>query len=288
MRIDLQLHSTYSDGYLSPTELAALAAENKIKTAALTDHNTVGGTYEFRKACEKHGIKAITGIELYVKYNNYKLNILWYNLDETDPRLHNLLRDSQQRRRKQMRHILIKMKGLGFKLDVDSIIDSYNHYVPINRVIDDICAIPGNLKLIKKQLNQKIIRENDIIYEFFQNKKKPPVLQNSYININRILALRKKIGGQIILCHPGKDSKIDKNKWQKFKKIGFDGVEVMSPHHSYGAIMYIQQLAREFDFIETGGSDFHKPEGNNFPIQRSWDYFHINTRYLKGIEKIIG
>lgn len=287
MRIDLQLHSTYSDGYLSPTELAQLMSKYNIKVVSLTDHNTVGGTHEFRKACKNQGIKTVTGIELYVKLGNHKFNILWYNFDETNPKLHSILRDSQRRRRKQMRNILIRMQDQGFKININKIIDKYNHYVPINRVIDDIIATPFNIKLIKKQLNQKILRENDIISEYFHNKNITPVLRNSLINVERIIELRKKIGGQIILCHPAKHSYIDENLWEKFKKLGFDGVELMSPHHSYGAIMYIQHLARKYDFIETGGSDFHKFEGNGFAIQKSWDYFHINAKYLNGIEQII-
>ncbi len=288
MRIDLQMHSTYSDGYLSPTELAKFSAKHCVKVASLTDHNTVRGTYEFRKACEKLKIKAITGIELYVKMDSHKFNILWYNFDETDPRLHDMLRDSQRRRRQQMRNILIRMKEQGFKINVNGIIDKYNHYVPINRVIDDILATAFNVKLIKKQLKIKILREEDVISEYFHNKKITPILRNSLINIERVLKVREKIGGQIILCHPAKHSYIDKNHWARFKKLGFDGVEVISPHHSYGAIMYIQHLAREHNFIETGGSDFHKFEGNGFPIQKSWDYFHIDSKYLKGIETIIG
>ncbi len=288
MRIDLQLHSTYSDGYLSPTELAQFISTNDIKVAALTDHNTVGGTYEFRKACEKLKIKAIAGIELYVKLDSYRFNILWYNFDETSPELHSLLRNSQKRRRQQVRNALDRMKKQGFKLNTNLIIDKYNHYVPINHVVDDVMVSSVNRALIKKLLNTNIAREEDIILEFFHNKKTPPVLQNSFINIERVLKLRKKIGGQIILCHPAKHSYINKNRWKKFKKLGFDGIEIVSPHHSYGAIMYIQHLARELDFIETGGSDFHKFEGGNAPIQKSWDYFHINSQFLNGIEKIIG
>jgi predicted metal-dependent phosphoesterase TrpH len=287
MRIDLQLHSTYSDGYLSPTELADFIHKDGVKVAALTDHNTVRGTYEFRKACEKRNIKAITGMELYVTLNNHKFNLLWYNFDESDPRLHDILRMSQQRRKKQMRNILIRMKKQDFQIDVDKIIDSYNHYVPINHVIDDIIAIPANLKRMEKQLKTKSPRENDIISEYFHNKKNLPTLKNSHINIKRIMDLRKKIGGQIILCHPAKQSYINKKLWTKLKRIGLDGIELLSPHHSYGAIMYMQHLAKEFNFIETGGSDFHKIEGNGFPLKRSWDYFQIESTYLHGIEKII-
>ena len=50
--------------------------------------------------------------------------------------------------------------------------------------------------------------------------------------------------------------------------------------------MYIQYLAREFDFITTGSSDFHRHEGNNYTIQNSWQYFKIDSKYLRKIGKI--
>jgi predicted metal-dependent phosphoesterase TrpH len=53
MLIDLQFHSTYSDGYLTPTQLAQFMSKQGIKVAALTDHNTVSGINQFKKPCNK-------------------------------------------------------------------------------------------------------------------------------------------------------------------------------------------------------------------------------------------
>ena len=79
MYIDLQLHSTYSDGALTPTQMAGFLKAHGVKVASLTDHNTVAGLDEFFNACNKVGIKAIPGVELYVKYGVKKLNFLFYN-----------------------------------------------------------------------------------------------------------------------------------------------------------------------------------------------------------------
>lgn len=287
MLIDLQLHSIYSDGYLTPTEVAKFAAENGVKVAALTDHNTVGGVHEFRKACKELGVKPITGLELYVKLGNKKMNILWYNFDETCQELHTVLRDSQRRRRRLFRATLERLKNRGFRLDVDRILDKYNHYVPLNHVVDDIIANKRNLAKIKQELGIKKVNENDVISKYLQHKQAGK-LQNSYLSLERIFALRKKIGGQIVLCHPAKSSYIRTGIWEKLKKMGLDGVEALSPHHSYGAVVYIQYLARELNLIETGGSDFHRFEGGNHLIQNSWEYFKIDSEELKGVEKIIG
>lgn len=287
MLIDLQLHSTYSDGYLTPTQLARFIANQGVKVAALTDHNTVSGLDEFRRACRRLGIKPITGLELYIKFHQYRFNLLWYNFDDTDPDLHNLLRESQMRRRRQVRMALTKLKEKrNFIFDVNKLLDRYNHYVPINHIIDDITAVPVNWRKIKKELGLAHPREGDIIAEYFRNKE-IYILKNAYIDIDRVLRLKEKIGGQLILCHPAKYLGVNIDLVKELKRLGVVGVEKMSPHHSYGAIMYIQHWAREFDLIETGGSDFHRFEGGGHLVQDAWQYFRVDTAHLRKIKRII-
>jgi len=285
MLIDLQLHSTYSDGYLSPTELVEFIASQGIKIASLTDHNTIGGVSEFKKACYRHDIKPIVGLELYIKLGVKKMNLLWYNFDRHNPELHNILRDSQIRRKNTIRKILEKITQKGIKIDINKTLDKYMHYLPINHLVDDILAIPGNKAKIAKNLNIKNPREAEIIRYYFYNPK-IGVLRESYIGIERILNLRKKIGGHIILNHPGKHGSVDRATLRKLKNLGVDGLELISPHHSIASIMYLQTMARELDFITTGGSDFHRHEGSKYAIQNSFQYLKINPKNLRKIKKI--
>lgn len=285
MLIDLQIHSTYSDGYLSPTELAENLKSHGIKAASLTDHNTVGGLVEFARACRKNGIKYIPGLELYVKMGSKKFNILWYNFDDGHPDLHKLLRGSQLRRRMAMRKFLEKLKTTGLNIDVYKILDKYSHYIPLNHVIDDIFSAPENRAIARKVIGKKI-REEDIINTFFYNNNLGH-LHETCVEIKDVLNLRKRVGGQIILNHPGKYDHLEKNFLIKLKELGVDGIEVLSPHHSIGAVMYSQYIANELKFITTGGSDFHKFEENGL-IKCSCNYFKIDSGYLPGVKKVIG
>jgi len=287
MRIDLQLHSTYSDGFLTPTELVQFIAKHNIKIASLTDHNTVGGWEEFRAECAKYKIKAIPGIELYVKLGTYKINILWYNFDVNSPELHKILRDSQIRRRALVRRALNKLIQKGFKINANNILDKYTHYTPINYVIQDIIAIPYNRNKVARELKNKNFREDQVIRHYFYNSQICK-LSESYIKLKCVLTMRKKIGGQIIFNHPGKHNKLKKNILIGLKKNKIDGIEMLSPHHSIGAVMYIQHIAQEMDWITTGGSDFHCHEGGRNDLQNSLEYFKIYSRYLRKIDKIIG
>ncbi|MFH1745066.1 MAG: PHP domain-containing protein [bacterium] len=287
MFIDLQLHSTYSDGYLTPTELAGFCVKNNIKIASLTDHNTVSGFGEFKNACARKGIKPICGMELYCKLAHRRFNILWYNFEYKNPELHKMLRDSQIRRRRCMRSFLQKLSKRGLKINIDRVLDKYTHYIPINHVIDDIMAESSNVKKIKKHFGKKIIREENIIKEYFYNKE-IGILRDNLIDFKKIVRLRKEIGGQLVLCHPAKHRTIDIVFWEKLKKLGLDGIEVLSPHHSVGSVMAIQNFAKTSGLVETGGSDFHRVERSEFSLQNSWQYFKIDAKNLRGVEKVVG
>ncbi len=288
MRIDLQYHSTYSDGQLTPTGIANFAYSKGVKVASLTDHNTVAGIDEFRKACRKRRIKPIIGLELYVKLNHKKFNLLWYNFDDAHPALHALLRETQIRRRSNVRRILnqvIEQKGI--ELNIEKVLDSHSHYIPINGIVYAMWRSKKNQAIFEKDLGIRNPREEEIMKEYLKNKKYG-VLRESYVDIRRVINLRKIIGGQLIINHPGKSGHLTREQFILLKNMGMDGIEVLSPHHSLGAVMYYQYISNEYDFIETGGSDFHIFEGGRAKIQDSWDYFKIDSKYLRKIEKIIG
>lgn len=287
MLIDLQVHSTYSDGYLSPTEVVKFLAGRGVKIAALTDHNTVGGVEEFQRACKAYKIKPIIGIELYTKLGHKRINLLWFNFDHNDPQLHEILRNSQARRRSKIRKILQDLIANGFKINIDKILDKYNHYISINHLIDDILSVPANRERVKKDLKNDKPREEEILSHYFY-KSKITKFENSYIDIKRIVKLRKKIGGQLIFNHPGKYNQLKRAVVAEMKSLGIDGIEVLSPHHSVGAVMYAQFMAKEFNLIMTGGSDFHRFENKkNQGLVCSWQYYKIDSEYLKGVNKII-
>jgi hypothetical protein len=292
MLIDLQVHSDYSDGYLTPTEVAKFLRDQGVKTASLTDHNTVGGLDEFAGACNKYGIKPVTGLELYSTLKNKRLSILWYNFDHTNAELHKMLRDSQNRRRNQTRKILARMEAQGFRLDIDRLLDKYNHYISLNHLIDDIKAAPANYRKIRSELGLKHPREEDIIRHYFHRRRgslsSVYKLDNSNIGFERITALRKKIGGQLIFNHPAKYGQLNLELITAMKKLGLDGIEVLSPHHSIGDVLYAQHLVQELDLISSGGSDFHRMELARVALKYSWQYFKIDSSHLKGVEKIIG
>lgn len=296
MLIDLQLHSIFSDGYLTPGELVKFAKERQTKVIALTDHNTTAGLREFREIAKKYKIKTITGLELYVRYKSKKMNLLWYNFDENNPKLQKLLEDTRRRRLFSVRKMLIKLKKVGYRIDVEEILSSFDNYIPVNRLGDKVIENKFNYNLIVKKVKKKIpkktrlilpLREEEVLRELFFNKQ-IGILSESYINAERLIKIKKEIGGQIVFCHPGRYNKYAKNMTERLKLAGIiDGIEVLSPHHSIGSIMYSQFLSEKLDLIATGGSDFHRFEESGFLINDAWDWFKIDTKYLRRVDEII-
>ena len=68
---------------------------------------------------------------------------------------------------------------------------------------DDLIREPFNARKIKRELELKSPREGDILKEYFHNRE-IKLLRNSFIDLDTVIELRKRIGGQLILCHPAK------------------------------------------------------------------------------------
>ena len=85
---DFHLHSTISDGRLTPAELVDLAYRNGVRIMALTDHDIVDGLPEAFEAASKYpDITLVPGIEMSTDIPGNEVHILGHFIDWEDPRL---------------------------------------------------------------------------------------------------------------------------------------------------------------------------------------------------------
>jgi 3',5'-nucleoside bisphosphate phosphatase len=287
MLIDLQLHSKYSDGSFSPKKLALMLADFNVKVASLTDHNSIAGQLEFRKQANLLGIKTVFGLELYVKFKTYRFNVLWYNYDINSKDLHHLLEDTQRRRKLSIAKALDNLEDSGLSLNLKNYFNKYQYsYLPINALVKEIWKVPKNQRIIKRELDNKFPREEEIISHYFYPKKGPK-LAEAYVSFERIVNLKKAIGGQIIFAHPALHRKLRDSKLEELIKAGLDGLEILSPHHSYNNVVRLASLVKRYKLIASGGSDFHLPAEAGTKTKFAWQWYKIDSDYLRGINKII-
>jgi PAS domain S-box-containing protein len=86
-RVDFHCHSNFSDGSLSPREVAHQLARDGVAFAALTDHDTLEGLTEFRLALAHRGVGFVTGVELTVQCGEQEAHLLAYGLNPAHPAL---------------------------------------------------------------------------------------------------------------------------------------------------------------------------------------------------------
>ncbi|MHB1456095.1 MAG: DUF294 nucleotidyltransferase-like domain-containing protein [Armatimonadota bacterium] len=96
MRVDLHCHSIYSDGIMTPREIAEALADSGITIAALTDHDSIDGLAEFNRVLARRDVSCITGLEITTQYNGEETHLLAYGFDPANPELQAVLRSLRQ------------------------------------------------------------------------------------------------------------------------------------------------------------------------------------------------
>lgn len=101
--IDLHVHSTASDGTLTPTEVTNLALQCGLTAYALTDHDTVDGVAEAMQAAENTSLTVIPGAEFSSPYEGKEIHILGLYLNPHCPELLSALRQVREIRNRRMK-----------------------------------------------------------------------------------------------------------------------------------------------------------------------------------------
>jgi predicted metal-dependent phosphoesterase TrpH len=121
MSVDLHLHSTYSDGTSTPTEIVTGAVAAGLTAIALTDHDTLEGIPEARRAAAAAGIHLVAGTELSVLWRSQSMHLLVYFLEPGPGPLQEQLGQLQEARADRNAKIVTKLNDLGLNVSLDEV-----------------------------------------------------------------------------------------------------------------------------------------------------------------------
>lgn len=248
--IDLHIHSSYSDGELSPNEIIKLAKERNIHTLSITDHDSITA-YQNIDYDKLDNINLITGIELSVKCDIGKIHILGYGFDVNDKVLNNKLIELKDYSVHSLLLILEQIKkdyNIVFpKEDIDKIL---NLSRAVGRVdIAKLCIKHGYSTTVKEAFTKYLVNA----YNKCRSKKK-------WMDYNEAIELILNAKGIPVLAHPRSLLLSDKELYIKLKEMisaGLKGIEVYHSSHSDSEIAYYLTLAKEFNLLISAGSDYH-------------------------------
>ena len=253
---DLHTHSVYSDGAETPTELLAKADEIGLCAIALTDHNTVDGLYEFMAEAPKYAVEAIPGVELSVDYTHGgrvdELHIVCLYLPQSAySDITALAEDMKAEKIKSNRLLSDRLQQAGYDI-------TYEEAAALTR------GIP-NRAHFAKLLTQKGYTASEreafatVLAKgagFYTEPPRPDVFS--------VLDLIRSFGGISILAHPFLN--LDKSALASFlpkaKDAGLMGMETLYPLFSREESALAALMAKDFDLLPSGGSDYH---GENKP-----------------------
>ena len=252
--IDLHVHSTASDGTLTPSEILAMATRLGLKAIAITDHDTLAGSAAAISLGIPSTLQFLTGIEISAAAPpgfqlDGSIHILGYGIDPGNDRLGSLLDVLKTARENRNPKIIARLNALGMNLDADEL-------KPL--VGEGVAGRPHIAQLmVKKGLADSI----DDAFDRFLGKNRPGYVGKYRIPMADAIGAINAAGGIAVLAHPYLNDFKGQDVFEPFLQslisMGLGGIEAIYPDHPETATTEYCRLARKYDLLITGGTDFH-------------------------------
>jgi predicted metal-dependent phosphoesterase TrpH len=253
MRIDLHMHSTFSDGLFSPTELVGKAVKRKLAAISLTDHDCVDGVYEAVAAGRENDVEVMSGVELSCEFKGRDLHILGYGVDPDHQEFQEMLARFRDTREKRGLAIIEKLNKLGISIDPD-----------------DVMAKSGQGALGRPHIAAVLAEKNFVsspveAFDKYIAEGGPAYVPKYKMSPPEAIRYIRMAGGLAFIAHPGIFLK-DMDEMSVLLAEGFDGVEVYHSRHDAATVMALIAMAEEHGLLLSGGSDYHGFTSRDLPI----------------------
>ena len=253
--IDLHIHSTASDGTLSPSQIVELAANRNLDAVALTDHDTVAGIDEFLAAGERCAVQTIPGVEVACSWYGASLHLLGLFIDHKNATLLELLQEIRENREKRNHRILELLQKHGISITWEQILAESDGQVVGRPHIARALVAAGHCDDIQDAFAKFIGRDAPCYSPRFVPMPK------------RTIETLHGAGGLVVLAHPFGGAKpmktiLIRRKIKRLIAMGLDGMEVYYSDYTCRQTERALKIAQDLGLIKTGGSDFH---GDNMP-----------------------
>jgi len=245
MKADLHLHTTASDGRLSPVEVVQKAVQLGLDAIAITDHDSVDGipsALEAAKAFPR--LLIIPGVEISTDTPEGEAHILGYFIDSNDPEFIHALEELRNARYDRGLKMVGKLADLGIHIDWARVLDLASGGTIGRPHIAQAMLERGYISTLGEAFAKYIGREG---LAYVKRKKLTPV---------EAIALILKANGLPFLAHPADIKHLDSFVHQ-LKEAGIVGLEAYYANYSPNKTARLIALAKQYGLIASGGSDYH-------------------------------
>jgi predicted metal-dependent phosphoesterase TrpH len=275
-RIDLHLHTTYSDGSHSPTEVIHFAHNAGITALAITDHDTVAGIPESSSVGNSLGIEIIPGIELSSRFEGREVHILGYFFDWKNTTLLDRLAKQQASREQRNPRVVEKLNELGLELSYEEVKTKAGRGSVGRPHIAEVLVEKGYVKTIKEAFDRYIA------------DGRPAYISRELPDSIEAITWIRYAGGVPVLAHPYWTNRKGPElhaMCHRLKDSGLMGIEVFYSTHTRRQTSEYLELARKLGLIMTGGSDFHGIAKPNIQVGRGKGDLKVTDKLLEPLRK---
>jgi predicted metal-dependent phosphoesterase TrpH len=260
MSIELQSHSTVSDGQLEPAEVVARAAEAGVTTLALTDHDAIAGVAAASAAAAEVGIELVPAIEMSCVHEYAEdLHICGYWIDLG--RIAGACERAQHERVTRAGEIVEKLRGEGFDIHLEDAVREAGDALSIGRPhIARAAGADGDLG------------------PFFEEYLVPGAkafVPRRWPTAGQAIELIHEAGGTAVIAHPYWDISDSDEVDDLIRSLSPDGVETFYPTHSKEQTAHLLELCEQLDLIPTASSDYHGPTHKTFAKFGAYDTYGL-------------
>lgn len=252
--IDLHIHSTASDGSLTPSEILRQAQKLKLAAIAITDHDSLEGSKAAIRAGIPSSIKFLNGVEISAAYPPFltgsgSFHILGYRLRLDDTVLNQSLDKLREARKNRNPQILKRLNKLGFPLSLEEVREAAGR------------GQIGRPHIARAMMNKGFVQSIDEAFDNFLGNDKPAYVDKYRIACAEAIRIILGADGIPVLAHPGLLNIKSKTDFDELvvnlKAIGINGIEVYYPDHTLQQIDFYIEIANRHNLLITGGTDFH-------------------------------
>jgi len=246
--IDLHTHSTISDGSMTPAELVAEARRVGLAAIALTDHDTCDGVAEFLAAGRAWEIETLAGVEVSIEFHGRTVHLLGYGIKADHERLRTVLAKLVVGRNERNAQIIRKLQMFGVRIELDEVVAFARESVIARPHIAQVLVRKG------------VVSSFEEAFDRYLGRGQPAYCERFRLEPEAAVALVREAGGLTVLAHPsfvGLPPEAFAARLERLKQAGLAGLEAYYPDHTEEDTRRFLDLARRFDLLVTGGTDFH-------------------------------
>ena len=256
--IDLHLHTTASDGVMTPSGIVNYAKSKGLVAIAITDHDTIEGLEEGFLEGERIGLEVIPGIEISAEHSPGSMHLLGFFIDIHDPILKERLGYLQRARAERNPKMAEKLNKLGIDITFDEVLKASGG------------GQVGRPHFAQVLIEKGYVRNFQEAFDRFLKKGASAYVEKMRFSAEESIHFINEANGVAVLAHP---NTLQVNGYSELENLilrlvkrGLRGIEAYYPEHSALEVAQYKTLAERHGLLVTGGTDYHGIEKNGLAI----------------------